>query len=148
MTDLNPSLYEMLLQNFNGDLDLHQVSEEDQYTLSVLDNVQRILNSRAGALAHLPDYGLTDMGLILQGLPATAHSLMSTLQDTLLKYEPRLAAISVALLPQVQPGHLEYGLDVQLRSGRQVSFGTTLTPEGNVMVRHLKRQNWLSQSNL
>ncbi|NUT78852.1 type VI secretion system baseplate subunit TssE [Pseudomonas sp. C1C7] len=148
MPDLNPSLYEMLLQNFNGGLDLHQVSEEDQYTLSVLDNVQRILDSRAGSLAHLPDYGLTDMGLILEGLPATAHTLMQTLQDTLLKYEPRLATVSIQLLPQVQPGHLEYAMEAQLRSGRQVNFGTTLAPEGKVLVRHLKRQNWLAQSNL
>ncbi|MCW8278242.1 type VI secretion system baseplate subunit TssE [Pseudomonas sp. PCH199] len=148
MTDLNPSLYEMLLQNFDGDLDLHHVSEEDQYTLSVLDNVQRILNSRAGALAHLPDYGLTDMSQILQGLPATAHALMKTIEGTLLRYEPRLAAISVEMLPQVLPGHLEYTLQVQLDNGKQVDFGTTIAPEGKVLVRHLKRQNWLSQSNL
>lgn len=148
MNDLNPSLYEMLLQNFDGDLDLHQVNEEDQHMLSVLDNVQRILNSRAGTLAHLPDYGLTDMGLILQGLPATAHTLIGTMQDTLLKYEPRLAAISIELLPQVQPGHLQYVLQAKLKNGAQESFGTTLAPEGKVLVRHLKRQSWLSKTNL
>jgi type VI secretion system protein len=144
MTEFNPSLYEMLLQNFDGDLDLYQVSEEDQHTLSVLDNVQRILNSRAGALAHLPDYGLPDMGLILQGLPATAHGLMRTLQDTLTKYEPRLAAVRIRLLPQVHPGHLEYALEVQLKCGKRLTFSTTLAPEGKVLMRHLKRQNWLS----
>jgi type VI secretion system protein len=148
MTDSNPSLYEMILQNFDGGLDLHHVSEEDQHTLSVLDNVQRILNSRAGALAHLPDYGLPDMGVILQGLPASAHGMMTTMERTLLKYEPRLATLDIKVLPQVQPGHLEYALEVQLRSGKQVSFGTTLGPGGNAMVRHLKRQDWLSQSNL
>jgi type VI secretion system protein len=144
MTGLNPSLYEVLLQNFDGELDLFTVCEEDQHTLSVLDNVQRILNSRAGAIAHLPDYGLPDMGLILQGLPATAHGLMGAMRHTLLKYEPRLSAISVELLPQVFPGHLEYALNAQLKGGQQVSFGTTLAPEGNVLVRHLKRQNYLS----
>lgn len=41
MTEYNPSLYEMLLQNFDGELDLHRVSEEDQHALSVLDNLQR-----------------------------------------------------------------------------------------------------------
>lgn len=148
MTDSNPSLYETLLQNFDGDLDLHQVSEEDQYTLSVLDNVQRILNSRVGALAHLPDYGLPDMSVILQELPASAHGMMTTMERTLLKYEPRLAAINIELLPQVQPGHLEYALQVQLKSGQRVNFGTTMAAEGKVLVRHLKRQNWLSQSNL
>jgi type VI secretion system protein len=139
MAELNPSLYEMLLQNFAGELDLHRVDEADQHTLSVLDNLQRILNSRAGTLSHLPDYGLPDMGVILQGLPATAHGLMQIMVDTLLKYEPRLAAVSIELLPQTRPGHLEYALDVQLKGGRRAIFGTTVAPEGNVVVRHLKR---------
>lgn len=56
-----PSLYDMLYGNFAGGLDLHSVSEENQLILSVLDNMQRILNCRAGTLAHLPDYGLPDM---------------------------------------------------------------------------------------
>ena len=148
MTDLNPSLYEMLLQNFDGELDLYLVSEEDQQTLSVLDNLQRILNSRAGTLSHLPDYGLPDMGVILQGLPATAHGLKEIMAATLLKYEPRLAQISIELLPQVQPGHLEYSLDMQLKEGRRVTFGTSIAPEGKALVRHLKQQNYLSQSYL
>ncbi|MFK8332302.1 type VI secretion system baseplate subunit TssE [Pseudomonas sp. BJa5] len=143
---MNPSLYEVLLQNFDGELALDQVAEEDQLTLSVLDNLQRILNSRAGTLSHLPDYGLPDMGMVLQGLPATAHRLMHTLVDTLLRYEPRLAAVSVDLLAQAQPGHLEYRLDVQLTGGERMSFATTLAPEGNVLVRHLKRQQYLSKS--
>ncbi|MNO75838.1 Lysozyme [compost metagenome] len=143
MTEFNPSLYETLLQNFNGDLDLYRVSEEDQHTLSVLDNLQRILNSRAGALAHLPDYGLPDMGQILQGLPGSAHQLMGIMQETLIKYEPRLATVNIELLEQTLPGHLEYSLDVLLNSGRQITFGTTVAPEGKVLVRHLKRQQWL-----
>lgn len=51
MPETSPSLYEMLLQNFRGELALSQVNEDDQLTLSVLDNIQRILNSRAGSIA-------------------------------------------------------------------------------------------------
>ncbi len=76
MNDLSPSLYETLLQNFSGELDLYRINEADQHTMSVLDNLQRILNSRVGSLAHLPDYGLADMSVILQGLPASTHGLM------------------------------------------------------------------------
>ena len=43
-----PSLYEMLYGNFSGGLELSQISEENQVILSVLDNMQRILNCRAG----------------------------------------------------------------------------------------------------
>ena len=146
MPETTPSLYELLLQNFAGDLELYRVDAANQQTLSVLDNLQRILNSRAGALSHLPDYGLPDMGTILQGLPATAHVMMTTLVGTLLKYEPRLAAVDIDMLPQTRAGHLEYTLDVQLKNGERMTFGTTLAPEGKVLVRHLKQQGYLSNS--
>jgi type VI secretion system protein len=148
MTEPEPSLYETLLQNFNGDLDLFRVEEDDRYILSVLDNLQRILNSRAGALSHLADYGLPDMGQVLEGLPSTAHALMGTMANTLLKYEPRLSAVTIDLLPQTQPGHLRYTLDVLLQGSRRVMFGTTLSPEGRVLVSHLKQQGVLSTTSV
>jgi type VI secretion system protein len=137
MTEYTPSLYEVLLQNFDGELELHRVAEADQQALSVLDNLRRILNSRAGALSHLPDYGLPDMGVILQGLPATAHDLIGTMTDAVLKYEPRLAAVSIELLAQTLPGHLEYALALQLNDGQHLNVGTTLSAEGSVLMRHL-----------
>ncbi|VEA45987.1 Uncharacterised protein [Salmonella enterica subsp. arizonae] len=44
----SPSLYEILTGNFTGDLPLEAVNEEDPVILSVLDNIQSILNARAG----------------------------------------------------------------------------------------------------
>ena len=43
-----PSLYEMLTFSFSGELPLEQVRERDQLILSVMDNMQRIINCRAG----------------------------------------------------------------------------------------------------
>ncbi|UXH42151.1 type VI secretion system baseplate subunit TssE [Pseudomonas promysalinigenes] len=143
MFPTSPSLYEILLQNFSGELELGQASEEDQLTLSVLDNVQRILNSRAGSLSHLPDYGLPDMGTVLQGLPASAHGLMHDIARTLRRYEPRLDEVCIALLPQSRPGHLEYALEVLIKGGGRVTFGTTLGAEGRAVVRHLKQEGYL-----
>ncbi|HHO6990316.1 TPA: type VI secretion system baseplate subunit TssE [Escherichia coli] len=85
-----PSLYEMLTFSFSGELPLEQVSERDQLILSVMDNMQRIINCRAGTLAHLPDYGLPDLSLIHQGMAAGIHGLMRQIEETLLRYEPRL----------------------------------------------------------
>lgn len=135
-----PSLYEMLTGNFTGGLALHQVSEQSQTILSVLDNMQRILNCRAGTLAHLPDYGLPDMTTILQGLPGTAHQLMGTLSAVLLKYEPRLKSVNVVMLEQLQPGELRYAIDAELKGLGLVRYGTEFTPEGKVLLRHLKKQ--------
>ena len=138
-----PSLYETLYGNFTGGLDLHQVSEQNQTIISVLDNMQRILNCRAGTLAHLPDYGLPDMTKILQGMPGTAHELMGTLSAVLLKYEPRLKKIDVVLLEQNTPGELRYAIDTELRGIGLVRYGTAFMPEGRVLIRHLRQQQYL-----
>ncbi|TKI03724.1 type VI secretion system baseplate subunit TssE [Martelella alba] len=138
-----PSLYEMLAGNFTGGLGLHEISERNRVILSVLDNMQRILDCRAGTLAHLPDYGLPDMTKILQGMPGTAHQLMATLSAVLLKYEPRLGKIQVVLLEQTQPGELRYAIDAELKGLGLVRYGTEFMPEGRVFLRHLKQQQYL-----
>jgi len=139
----SPSLYETLTRNFTGDLALEQINEEDQIILSVLDNMQRILNCRAGTLAHLPDYGLPDMTRILQGMPGTAHQLMNTLADVLLKYEPRLKKIAVVMLEQKSPGELRYAIDAELKGIGLVRYGTDFMPEGKVLLRHLREQQFI-----
>nr|WP_314420903.1 type VI secretion system baseplate subunit TssE [uncultured Erwinia sp.] len=138
-----PSLYEMLCGNFSGGLELDRVNEENQVILSVLDNMQRILNCRAGTLAHLPDYGLPDMTRILQGMPGTAHQLMNTLADVLLKYEPRLKKIAVVMLEQKSPGELRYAIDAELKGIGLVRYGTDFMPEGKVLLRHLREQQFI-----
>lgn len=139
------SLYEALLMNFSGELDLHSVPEHEQPVLSVLDNLQRILNGRAGSLAHVPDYGLPDMAGLLHGVPAASHDMACALRATLLKYEPRLTAVHVRELPQAKPGHWEYALDVTLAGGAHACFATTLGPEGRVVLRHLQAQRYLQR---
>ncbi|WP_208950373.1 type VI secretion system baseplate subunit TssE [Rahnella sp. ChDrAdgB13] len=147
MTDMpRPSLYEILFGSFTGGLDLHQVSEENQVILSVLDNMQRILNCRAGTLAHLPDYGLPDMTQILQGLPGTAHQLMAALSGVLLKYEPRLKSIEVTMLEQTLPGELRYAIDAELKGFGLVRYGTEFMPEGRVLIRHMRQQQFINQN--
>ncbi|CAM7806341.1 MULTISPECIES: type VI secretion system baseplate subunit TssE [Enterobacter] len=138
-----PSLYEMLSGNFSGGLNLNQISEQNQVILSVLDNMQRILNCRAGTLAHLPDYGMPDMTKILQGMPGTAHQLITTLSAVLLKYEPRLNRINVVMQEQIQAGELRYAIDAELKGVGLVRYGTEFMPEGRVLIRHLKQQQYL-----
>lgn len=139
----SPSLYEILTGNFTDDLPLELANEEDQVILSVLDNIQRILNSRAGAISHLPDFGLPDMTKILQGMPGTAHELIDTLSGVLLKYEPRLQTLNVTLLEQEVPGELRYAIDAELKGIGLVRYGTEFMPEGKVMLRHLKQQHYI-----
>jgi len=81
--------------------------------------------------------------LVLQGMPGTAHKLMGTLSAILLKYEPRLKKIDVVLLEQTVPGELRYAIDAELRGIGLVRYGTEFMPEGRVLIRHLKQQQYL-----
>lgn len=135
-----PSLYEMLTGYFSGGLPIDSVDESDQVIISVMENIRRILNSRAGSIQHLPDYGLPDMSLLIQGLPGTAHNMMNILSATLLKYEPRIKALSLVLLPQNTFGELRYALDIELHEEGLIRYGTEFIPDGRILLHHLKKQ--------
>lgn len=109
----------------------------------MLDSMQHIPNSRAGILAHLPDYGLPDLTKILQGMPGTAHELMGTLSSVLLKYEPRLKKIEVVLLEQEILCELRYAIDAELKGIGLVRYCTEFMPEGTVLIRHLRSQHYI-----
>lgn len=138
-----PSLFEMLTGHFSGGLPIDQVSEETSLALSVLDNIQRILNTRQGALRHLPDYGLPDMSQIISGLPGTSRRVVQVLQATLLKYEPRIESISLLHLEEDGFGHLAYTMEVVIAGQGTAHFGTDFFPDGRILLRHLKQQNLL-----
>lgn len=135
-----PSLYEMLTGYFSGGLPIETIPEEDQFILSVMDNIRRILNSRAGTIDHLPDYGLPDMSKLIQGLPGSAHNMMTVLSTALLKYEPRIKSLSMVLLPQNEFGTLRYALDVELHERGLIRYGTEFVPDGRILLHHLKKQ--------
>lgn len=75
--------------------------------------------------------------------PDTAHQLLKTFSDVLLKYEPRLKNINVILLDQHIPGELRYAIDAELNGVGLVRYGTEFMPEGRVLLRHLKQQQYL-----
>ncbi|SET61548.1 type VI secretion system baseplate subunit TssE [Thorsellia anophelis] len=137
---MNPSLYEMLTLNFSDELPIEQVNQKDQIILSVMDNIQRILNTRRGAITHLSEYGLPDFSHVLQGLPASAHQLIENITRAIVRYEPRLRGIEVHLLPSDAIGHLSYSMILEIDQVGRVDYQSDFTPEGRVVLRHLKQQ--------
>ncbi|MFH2743896.1 hypothetical protein [Enterobacter hormaechei] len=76
----------------------------------------------------------------------TAHQLITTLSAVLLKYEPRLSRINVVMQEQIQPGELRYAIDAELKGVGLVRYGTEFMPEGRVLIRHLKQQQYLDNT--
>ena len=137
-----PSLYDMLLGHIGGEpLDRHD--DRTLECLSVQQNVQRILNTRAGALKHLPDYGLPDLTNIYKALPASAHQLRDQMEATLLKYEPRIRSIDVAILENDDPGVLvSFEMTCHLRKAGLVRFGTYFEAPGRMkLLRRIPNQS-------
>jgi type VI secretion system protein len=130
-----PSLHDMLLGQIGGD-PLDAYDDRTLECLSVQKNVQRILNTRAGALKHLPDYGLPDLTNIYRALPASAHVLREQMEATLLKYEPRIRSIDVEILENDDPGVLaSFEMTCHLEKAGLVRFGTYFEPPGRMRVK-------------
>lgn len=135
MIYMGPSLYEMLLGQIGGQ-PLDAYDERAQLCLSVQQNIQRILNTRAGALKHLPDYGLPDLTNIYKVLPASAHLLKQQMEATLLKYEPRIQAIDIGILEDDDPGMMvSFEMTCHLRKSGLVRFGTYFEANGRMTIK-------------
>jgi type VI secretion system protein len=132
-----PSLYDMLL----GHIDGVALADHDDNTLEILSvqaNVRRILNTRAGALKHVPDYGLPDLTEIYKNLPASVHDLRTQVENTLLKFEPRLRSVGIEISDNADPGLLvSFTMVCTLKKAGLVRFGTYFEPPGRMRVERL-----------
>lgn len=129
-----PSLYDMLLGQIGGE-PLNAHDDRALECMSVQQNIQRILNTRAGVLKHLPDYGLPDLTNIYKALPASAHVLKQQMEATLLKYEPRIRSIDVDILANDDPGVLVcFEMTCHLKKAGLVRFGTYFEPPGRIRM--------------
>lgn len=129
-----PGLFEAVTGHFANGVPVEEFDLATQTFLSVQDNIQRILNSRRGGLAHLPDYGLGDLSRIYRHLPASAHTLKREIETTLLRYEPRLRGIDIDI-DDTEPGMLlSFTMTCHLRRAGLVRFGTHFMPDGKTRL--------------
>ncbi|WP_250469499.1 MULTISPECIES: type VI secretion system baseplate subunit TssE [unclassified Caballeronia] len=125
-----PSLYDMLLGQIDGE-SIDHFDDRTLEALSVQQNVRRILNTRAGALKHLPDYGLPDLTNVYKELPGSSHALKQQMEATLLKYEPRIRSIDIGILQNDDPGlQVSFEMTCHLKKTGLVRFGTYFVPPG------------------
>ncbi|BAO90885.1 type VI secretion system baseplate subunit TssE [Caballeronia cordobensis] len=137
MTRAGPGLFERITGHFADGRSIDEFTPEEQTFYSVRDNIQRILNSRRKALAHLPQYGLDDLSEIYRHLPASAHKLQNEIEATLLQYEPRLQSIEIEI-NEPEPGMLlSFTMACHLHREGLVRFGTHFTPDGRTRLRML-----------
>jgi len=140
MTKGGPGLFEAVTGHFANGLAIDEFDATTQTFLSVQDNIQRILNSRRGGLAHLPDHGLGDLSRIYRHLPASAHTLRREIETTLLRYEPRLKAIDLDIVDPDPGMVLSFTMSCHLHRSGLVRFGTHFTPDGQARLKLVRAE--------
>lgn len=139
-----PSLHDMLLGHIGGEpLGAH--SDPTLEVMSVMRNVERILNTRAGSLKHVPGFGLPDLTNIYKAPPASVHLLKQQMEATLLASEPRIGSIDIEIDGDLDeapdPGiTVRYLMTCHLRKTGLVRFGTYFEPTGRLRLKRKPRQ--------
>lgn len=77
--------------------DPNQGPPKDAYE-AIKDHLVVLLNTRRGAIAHLPEFGLPDLANIYKGYPDSLHYLGAEIKRTIERYEPRLTGVKVELM--------------------------------------------------
>jgi type VI secretion system protein len=139
---MSASLYDLLYGYFESGIAVDDITENEQTIISVMDNIERILNSRAGSIKHIPDYGLPDLSTIFQALPSSAYVLMRAIEQTLLKYEPRLASIIINIDEKNNDKMvLAYELVCYFKQGGLVKYGTYFMPDGKAHLKYKQKDS-------
>ena len=132
-----PSLYDMLLGHIDGEA----LEDHDDNTLEILSvhaNIPRIFNTRAGALKHVPEYGLPDHTEVYRNLPASVHDLRNQMEGTLLTFEPRLRSVGIEINDDPDPGlFVSFTMVCNLKKAGLVRFGTYFESPGRMRVERL-----------
>ena len=138
---MKTGLFDLLSDSLDDDLLTTHTPDHEARYFSVVRNLTFLLNARRGAIAHLPDYGLPDLGSLYRGMPDSIEELRQTVQETIEKYEPRLRRVRVKVLPS-ESSHMRLALMLTSElDGERVRFTTTFSSAEPVMVGEYVRED-------
>lgn len=106
---------------------------------SILDYLQILMNTRQGAVATRPDFGLPDFNDMVSSFPAAVPAIARAIKHQIDTFEPRLRNVVVRHVPDPdRPLTLTYRIRAELAiSGVEdpVTFETVFGSDGAVRVQ-------------
>ena len=105
---------------------------------SILQNLERILNSRSGMSPACESYGIPDLTQIVNGVPERARDIERALEQCIRQYEPRLTQVEVEHVPDAH-GPMTACFKVRAaastgRSAEDLWFETVVVSSGRVRL--------------
>lgn len=116
------SIYDVLVGAFifrgdepdeTDDSYFEDMDEEEKLRNSIVENIKMILQSRRGAISHLPDFGLPDIRQIYFD-EGSIDSVPNLIKQSILKYEPRLQDVRVRR-KNFDPNNLRLSLQIDAK---------------------------------
>lgn len=105
---------------------------------SIWDNLERILNSRAGMSLACESYGVPDLTQIVNGVPERARDIERALEKCIREYEPRLTSVQVEHIPDAHgPMTACFKVRASMTKGKSVEelwFETVVVSSGRVKL--------------
>jgi type VI secretion system protein len=106
---------------------------------SVMEHLQRILNTRQGSVQIADDFGLPDFTDLIDNYPESIMDLERSIRRMVQKYEPRLTSIQVNFIPQEDENlSLDFQITAELKAGDEklpVRFDSQMESSGKVNVK-------------
>ena len=106
---------------------------------SILNHLQRVLNTKQGSVPIADDYGIPDF-TDLPGAFSTGstHEVERIIKNVIEKYEPRLTKVRAGFIPQKEDRlALRFEIDARLATKEEipVTFETVVTAGGKINIK-------------
>lgn len=137
---MQQALFESLIGTFMDGTPVESLSIPGRVVHSVMDNLNRIFNTRVGSIPHLKYYGLPDIGDIYQNLSSGIDELREAIRKSVMLYEPRMKNVRVIRCEDIEKSsRLVFILSGEILSIGLVQFQTTFISTGQSTVSPWKK---------
>jgi len=144
-TVMKSSIYDILRGSFRYEnRPQHPLPEQHRRILSIVENLDRLFNTRRGTIQHMADYGLPTISEIYRDLPESIPHLESAIRLAVETYEPRLTNVRVRHCQKPDRSFgltLAFILSADVAGKHAIQFKTTFQSEANPTadISHIAR---------
>ncbi len=139
---MDAGLYDVLRGQFYDGTPLPDVPQKDQRLKSVLSNLNRLFNTRRGALPHMPEYGLPEAAIIYRDAQYPLEELRKNIREAVENYEPRLRRVRVDRQPDADDSNrIAFLISGELQNGDRVRLQTKISTNDLVQVSPLAHRD-------
>jgi len=126
------------LRAMENNPDRRETQNTNRLIHSILNHIQRILNTRQGSTLMAEDFGIpdfTDMSGVYKS--EAVREIERSIKEVIKKYEPRLDKVSIGFLPEeddILAMHLKISALIYDANNLPVVFDTVINGDGKVSV--------------